>query len=121
MEWKITSDRPVYVQLVDQLEMSIITGMYGPGDRIPPVRELAAEAAVNPNTMQRALTAIESEGLIITQRTSGRSVTVDEEAIRKVKNSVVAGIARDYLIKMAAYGYDSAAAIKLLEELKIDV
>ena len=64
MNWTITGDRPVYLQLIEQLELAIITGQLGPGARVPPVRELAAEAGVNPNTMQRALQELESRGLL---------------------------------------------------------
>lgn len=62
MNWNITAGRPVYVQLVEQLELALVAGV-PPGSRIPPVRELAADAGVNPNTMQRALQELESRGL----------------------------------------------------------
>ena len=55
MNWNITAGRPVYVQLVEQLELALVAGELRPGSRVPPVRELAADAGVNPNTMQRAL------------------------------------------------------------------
>ena len=65
MNWNITAGRPVYVQLVEQLELALVAGEFPPGSRIPPVRELAADAGVNPNTMQRALTELERDGLIL--------------------------------------------------------
>ncbi len=64
MNWNITAGRPVYVQLVEQLELALVAGEFPPGSRIPPVRELAADAGVNPNTMQRALQELESRGLL---------------------------------------------------------
>ena len=73
MNWSITAGRPVYVQLVEQLELALVAGEFPPGSRIPPVRELAADAGVNPNTMQRALQELESRGLLQAQRTAGRS------------------------------------------------
>lgn len=78
MNWSITAGRPVYVQLVEQLELALVTGEFPPGSRIPPVRELAADAGVNPNTMQRALQELESRGLLQAQRTAGRTVTADD-------------------------------------------
>ena len=63
MNWNITAGRPVYVQLVEQLELALVAGEFPPGSRIPPVRELAADAGVNPNTMQRALQELESQTL----------------------------------------------------------
>ena len=78
MNWNITAGRPVYVQLVEQLELALVAGEFPPGSRIPPVRELAAGAGVNPNTMQRALQELESCGLLQAQRTAGRTVTAAE-------------------------------------------
>ena len=81
MEWNIAPDRPVYLQLIEQMERAIAAGAYQPGERLPGVREMAAGAAVNPNTMQRALQELETRGLVNTQRTAGRSVTADEARI----------------------------------------
>ena len=81
MNWNITAGRPVYVQLVEQLELALVAGEFPPGSRIPPVRELAADAGVNPNTMQRALQELESRGLLQAQRTAGRTVTADDAAL----------------------------------------
>lgn len=69
MNWNITAGRPVYVQLIEQLELALVAGEFPPGSRIPPVRELAADAGVNPNTMQRALQELEGRGLLQAQRT----------------------------------------------------
>ena len=64
MNWDLKSDRPIYIQLVEHLQLAIISGLLPPGSRVPPVRELAAEAAVNPNTMQKALQELEQSGLV---------------------------------------------------------
>ena len=85
MNWNITAGRPVYVQLVEQLELALVAGEFPPGSRIPPVRELAADAGVNPNTMQRALQELENRGLLQAQRTAGRSVTADEAALQALR------------------------------------
>ena len=77
MGWNLKSDRPIYAQLIEQIELMIVSGMYPPGAKLPSVRDLAADAAVNPNTMQRALSQLETDGLLYTQRTSGRYVTED--------------------------------------------
>ena len=55
MDWQFTEDRPIWQQLTDQLALRILKGEYPPGERLPGVRELAAQAGVNPNTMQRAM------------------------------------------------------------------
>ena len=74
MDWNIEAGRPVYLQLIEQLELAIVTGVMPAGSKVPPVRELAAQAGVNPNTMQRALQELENRGLMKSQRTAGRTV-----------------------------------------------
>lgn len=77
MAWELDSDRPIFIQIVERIQMEIISGKYSPGDKLPSVRDLAAVAAVNPNTMQKALTELERTGLVYSQRTSGRFITED--------------------------------------------
>ena len=104
MNWNITAGRPVYVQLVEQLELALVAGEFPPGSRIPPVRELAADAGVNPNTMQRALQELESRGLLQAQRTAGRTVTADDT------------LAAEFLHQMQALGLTEAEIETLLRE-----
>ena len=80
MPWNLDSSRPIYLQIIERVQMDIITGRYQPGDKLPSVRDLAQEAAVNPNTMQKALSELERSGLIYSQRTSGRFITEDVSA-----------------------------------------
>ena len=115
MTWIFTPDRPIYIQLQEHIKLSIVSGRYPPGDKLPAVRDLALEAAVNPNTMQRALTELERDGLVFTQRTSGRYVTEDGEVIKKVKNELAMELVDAFLVNMAAIGYgadETAALIK---------
>ncbi len=102
MEWQIAAGRPVYIQLVEQLERAVVTGVYPPGERVPAVRDLAAQAQVNPNTMQRALAEMESRGLLVTQRTSGRTVTSDTALIAKTRQALAASLAQDFLAQAKA-------------------
>ena len=64
MPWELDNDRPIYLQLMERIQQDIISGIYKPGDRLPSVRDLAVEAAVNPNTMQKALSELERSGLV---------------------------------------------------------
>ena len=75
MPWELDNDRPIYLQLMERIQQDIVSGIYKPGDRLPSVRDLAVEAAVNPNTMQKALSELERSGLVYSQRTSGRFIT----------------------------------------------
>lgn len=88
MIWSFSNDLPIYTQLVGQIKTAIATGVFPPGERLPSVRDLATEAGVNPNTMQRALSQLESEGLVYSQRTAGRFVTEDQEKIAGAKREL---------------------------------
>lgn len=116
MNWNITAGRPVYLQLVEQLEMALLTGEFPPGSRIPPVRELAADAAVNPNTMQRALQELESRGLLQAQRTAGRTVTADEATLRALRRRRAAALAQAFLQQMRGLGLTPDEIRALLEQ-----
>ena len=84
MPWKLDSNLPIYTQIIEHIQLDIISGLYQPGDRLPSVRDLAAEASVNPNTMQKALSELERSGLLHSQRTSGRFITEDIHMIDKM-------------------------------------
>lgn len=116
MEWQIAAGRPVYIQLVEQLERAVVTGVYPPGERVPAVRDLAAQAQVNPNTMQRALAEMESRGLLVTQRTSGRTVTSDTALIAKTRQALVASLAQDFLAQAKALGLTREEILALLQQ-----
>lgn len=116
MEWHIAAGRPVYIQLVEQLERAVVTGVYPPGERVPAVRDLAAQAQVNPNTMQRALAEMESRGLLVTQRTSGRTVTSDTALIAKTRQALAASLAQDFLAQAKALGLTREEILALLQQ-----
>ncbi len=116
MPWTFSGDRPIYTQLVERLQMLIVTGGYPPGARLSSVRDLAAEAAVNPNTMQRALSELESIGLVYSQRTAGRFVTEDVEKIAALREQLGREKVRRFLAEMRELGYRRAEAAALLEK-----
>lgn len=118
MTWDLKSDRPIYFQLIEQIELRIISGIYPLGSRLPSVRDMATEAAVNPNTMQRALAELENQGLLYSQRTSGRFVTEDEEVIKTMKYSLAQNIIKEFMEKMNSLGYDFRQTITLLEQIE---
>lgn len=105
MKWDIDSERPVYVQLIEKIQAGIISGYYKPGDRLPSVRDLATEAMVNPNTMQKALADLERTGLIYTNRTSGRFITSDEAMIQKLREQSAALLVQEFLERMKQHGF----------------
>lgn len=120
MTWELNADRPVYIQIVEQLELNIITGIYKTGEKMPSVRELAAEASVNPNTMQKALTELERGGLIYTQRTNGRFITEDRGMIMEIKKELVKEQVTEFLNKMDKLGFSRKEIRSLILELGED-
>ena len=106
--------RPIYAQIVERLKAKILAGVYPPGGHLDSVRDMAAAAGVNPNTMQRALAQLEAEGLVRTERTSGRFVTEDTDLIEQLRASAARNIAADFLEKMRSIGYTPQQAAELL-------
>ena len=107
MAWNLDSDRPIYTQILEEIQLRVVTGQYKPGTKIPSVRELAAQAGVNPNTMQKALAELEREGLVMAQRTSGRVVTEDMEMIEQIN---------DFVNKMLKLGFQKEEIITLIRQ-----
>ena len=105
MEWSFHSNQPIYTQLIEQLTLAILSGEYPTGGKLPAVRELAAEAGVNPNTMQRALAALEESGLVSAQRNTGRYVTQDEACIRETRRSLAQAEIDAFCARMRQLGY----------------
>ncbi|HHU91482.1 MAG TPA: GntR family transcriptional regulator [Clostridiaceae bacterium] len=122
MAWDLKNDRPIYTQLIEQIELKIFSGEYPPGARLPSVRDIAKDAAVNPNTMQKALAKLEEDGLVVTHRTSGRTITEDAEMIKRAKNQLAERQITEFLEKMQLMGFEKRETLtlitKLLEEMK---
>ena len=115
MDWKLSDDRPIWLQLSQQLARRIVTGIYPPGSRLPSVRELAAAAGVNPNTMQRALAELETEGLIFAQRTAGRFVTQDTEAVNQSRQRLFQSAVEAFLKNMGSLGCSPQQSLEILK------
>ncbi|MCR5137296.1 MAG: GntR family transcriptional regulator [Oscillospiraceae bacterium] len=116
MDWKFRSDQPIYSQLVEQIKLGIVSGVFRPGDRLSSVRDMASEAGVNPNTMQRALQELEREGMVYSQRTSGRFVTEDMKIIEGAKQSLAEQQIKSFLDAMKKLGYRREEILSLLED-----
>ncbi len=116
MPWNLDSSRPIYLQIIERVQMDIITGRYQPGDKLPSVRDLAQEAAVNPNTMQKALSELERSGLIYSQRTSGRFITEDKELIHQMKKELAAAEVSAFVAHTKQLGITPEEIRQLLAE-----
>ena len=114
MAWNLDSDRPIYAQLLERIQLQIVSGIYAPGDKLPSVRDLAAEASVNPNTMQKAFAELERSGLIETKRTSGRFVTEDKNMITQIRTQLAKEEINAFIAKMKELGLEKKDIITLL-------
>ncbi len=118
MHWNFAGDRPVYLQIMQTIRGAVLRGELDSGDKVPSVRELAAQAQVNPNTMQRALTELEREGLLVGSGTSGRRVTTDQTVLENLRQEALSSLARECADKFAVFGVSPAQAAQLLLELE---
>ncbi len=117
MPWELQNDRPIYLQLMEQIRQDIVSGKYKPGKKLPSVRELALDAAVNPNTMQKALSELERSGLVYSQRTSGRYITEDETMLNQLKHELAVAHIRQFFGKMKQLGFEHKEILSLIQEL----
>lgn len=116
MQWKLSDDRPIYVQLMETITAAIASGTLTAGSRLPSVREMAAQAGVNPNTMQRALAELEREGLLYSQRTVGRFVTDQSDRITQKRKELAMQQIRIFLSSMKEMGYTSEQTLNLIQQ-----
>ncbi len=117
MGWNFDNKSPIYIQIADKIEAEILSGKLQKGDRIPSVRELAVEAAVNPNTMQRALQELESRLLVTVQRATGRQVTEDSQVIEKAKVEKAEQIVKGFINEIKQLGLEKQETEKIIDEL----
>ena len=116
MAWKLDNDRPIYAQIVEKIKLRIISGFYQPGSKLPSVRDLALEAGVNPNTMQKALSELERIGLVHSRRTSGRFITEDETMIKQLKTETATEHIREFLKLMEHLGFTRLEILELVQD-----
>ena len=117
MAWSFSSDKPVYLQIAERITASVLCGDYKPGEQIPTVRQLALEAAVNPNTVQHAFCELENNGLVISQGTIGRYVTKDTAVIENCRKQLTENIVRSFIKKCENLSIDKAQIINMIEEV----
>lgn len=120
MAWKFTSDAPIYLQIMDEIKLRIAQGRLQPGDKVPAVRDLALKAGVNPNTMQKALSELEREGVLYSQRTSGRFVSDQSEANTNLKKSIVSKHIENYVNGMRDLGLNNDEIIDAIKNYFIE-
>lgn len=116
MPWDLDNNRPIYLQIMEKIQQDIVSGIYKPGDRLPSVRELALDAAVNPNTMQKALSELERSRIVHSRRTSGRFITEDEAMLKQLKNELAQEHIHAFFEKMNQLGFPKEEILALIQE-----
>lgn len=116
MDKKLKENMPIYFQIMNRVREAIAAGELKPGDKIASVRDLAADFEVNPNTMQRALTELEREGLLLSERTQGRYVTSDAKAIEELRKDIARQAADSFRREMAALGFNEEEMMDFFRE-----
>lgn len=117
MNYQFTNDKPIYLQLMDAFKAAIVSGELKPGDRLDSVRDLAVQAKVNPNTMQKALSELEREGFIRTERTSGRFISENKDLLDTMKDSIAETEIKLFIQKMHSFNYGNDAIINLVKQV----
>lgn len=116
MPWDLNSERPIYAQIIEKVMIDIVSGQYQPGEKLPSVRDLASEAAVNPNTMQKALSELERSGLVYSLRTSGRFITEDSTMIQNAKEELAQAQIQEFMKKMSQLGISKDETVALIQK-----
>lgn len=116
MQWKLSDNRPIYSQLMETITLAVTSGALPAGSRLPSVRDLAAEAGVNPNTMQRALSELERTGLLYSQRTAGRFVTDQLDQINGKRRELAMEQIHIFLSSMKEMGYTAEETVELIRQ-----
>lgn len=115
MPWNLDHNRPIYLQIMERIRLDIVAGVYKPGDKLPSVRDLALDAAVNPNTMQKALAELERDGLVYSQRTSGRFITEDQNMLTKLKTELASEHIRNFFETLQQLGFSKDEIMNLIQ------
>ena len=118
MEWQFVDNAPIYSQIVQQMKLNIASGVLAPGERLRSVRDMAMEAGVNPNTMQRALAELERDGLVYSQRTSGRYVTEETSMIEETRKTIAKDYVKSFMESMNRLGYSSKEIADIVENFE---
>lgn len=117
MKWSFSPDRPIYLQLVEQISVHIICNTYLPGEKLPSVRDMAQETGVNPNTMQKALVELENTGLVFSNKTIGRFITEDTQKIKQIGEELINKKTTVFLKEMQAFNLTKESIQKIIETL----
>ncbi len=112
MTYKFSNDKPIFVQIFEQIQSEIVSGKLKEGEKIPSVRQLAEEYKVNPNTVQKSLGLLEDKELVYTDRTNGKFVSHSKNLISENKEIIIENKIKSFFEEMQNLGYSEKEIIK---------
>ncbi len=116
MNWEFNDDMPIYLQIIDIIKAKIASGELKPKEKLKSVRELALEAGVNPNTMQKAMTELERQGIVYSQRTSGRFISEGGEVMSNLKKELQQQYIEQFVENMKKLGIEPNETLNYLND-----
>lgn len=116
MSYEFNNDMPIYLQIIEHIKGLIISNKYLPNDKLMSVREMSMEYGVNPNTIQKALSELESIGLIYTERTNGKYVTADTSLINRFKKQYINEKVQEFFSSMESMGLSKQEILDILNK-----
>lgn len=116
MGYNFANDKPIFLQLADVIKSDIVSGKFKITEKLPSVRDFAFQFGINPNTVQKALQILEDEGLIYTDRTNGKFVSVSQDKISVTKKQIITQEINAFFEKMKTMGLTECEIIKIINE-----
>ncbi|GIO87008.1 GntR family transcriptional regulator [Paenibacillus faecis] len=116
MTMEFDNNLPIYIQIMNYIKREIVTGRLKAGDKIPSVRELAAELQINPNTVQRTFQELEREEIVETKRGLGRYVTSEEGKIMTIKKEMAGDLLDRFIHGMQELGFTNRDIAAIVAE-----
>lgn len=116
MNWEFNDDMPIYLQIINIIKAKIASGELKPKEKLKSVRELALEAGVNPNTMQKAMTELERQGIVYSQRTSGRFISESGEVMSNLKKELQQQYIEQFVENMKKLGIEPNETLNYLND-----
>lgn len=110
--------RPIWLQVMGEIETSIVTGVRAPGEKLPGGRDLAMLYGINPNTAARVYQELEKAGLCETRRGMGTFVTGDAQRITGLRIELARQAVQEFMVKIDSLGVSKEEAVKMIFEME---
>jgi GntR family transcriptional regulator len=117
MKIDLKSGIPIYMQIVEQVKLSALFGRYRNGDRLPPVRELALELRINPNTVAKAYQILKDENIIDSRPGGGNFISIEEKSSAAMRETMLSAELKTLIDKADTLGMDRVRLSEIFHQL----